>query len=246
MARQAAGTAVRTANVLPITFEQFGGRDADPENAYLGEVETPDIYIGILGRRYGKPLPTRFSATHTEYLHAEKSGLRMAVWCLRTDDREGHEQAILDELRIFHVVPEFASPDDLRAQIEDRLKVIAAEDLAPWCKLGTVVFRAAEVSDGGDEIRVAVRLLCVLARSDDFPRGLCVENPRVAAIALQQVVGNEVIDFFAVPIYTNGCVHGRLLMIPCGSARSSPRPPAAGRRSPRGLNPPGTPPHRAA
>ena len=64
--RQAAATAVRTANVLPIKFEQFGGRDADAENAYLGEVETSDIYIGILGRRYGKPLPTRFSATHTE------------------------------------------------------------------------------------------------------------------------------------------------------------------------------------
>jgi hypothetical protein len=42
--RQAAATAVRTANVLPIMFEQFGGRDADPENAYLGEVETSDIY----------------------------------------------------------------------------------------------------------------------------------------------------------------------------------------------------------
>jgi hypothetical protein len=79
--RQAAATAVRTANVLPIMFEQFGGRDADPENAYLGEVETSEIYIGILGPRYGKPLPTRFSATHTEYLHAEKSGLRMAPSC---------------------------------------------------------------------------------------------------------------------------------------------------------------------
>lgn len=170
--RQAAATAVRPANVVPIMFEQFGGRDADPENAYLGEVETSDIYIGILGRRYGKPLPTRFSATHAEYLHAEKSGLRMAVWCMRTDDREGHEQSFLEEVRIFHVVPEFASPDDLRAQIEDRLRVIAAEDLAPWCKLGTVVFRAAEVSDGGDEIRVSARV-----RSDEVAHALEAFRP---------------------------------------------------------------------
>src|SRR5439155_12535934 len=55
--RQAAALAVRTANAAPAMFELFGGRDADPEDAYLGEVEVSDIYIGILGRRYGKPLP---------------------------------------------------------------------------------------------------------------------------------------------------------------------------------------------
>jgi hypothetical protein len=170
--RQVAAAAVRAANAVPVMFEQFGGRDADPEDAYLGEVEASDIYIGILGRRYGKPLPTRYSATHAEYLHAETSGLRMAVWCLRADDREGHEQSFLDEIRTFHVVPEFTSPDDLGAQIADRLKAIAAEDLAPWCKLGTIVFRAAEISDGGHEIHVSARV-----RSDEVAHGLEAFRP---------------------------------------------------------------------
>ena len=58
------------------------------------------------------------SATHTEYLHAEKSGLRIAAWCLDVHDREGHEESFLNEVRAFHVVPAFASPDDLRVQIE--------------------------------------------------------------------------------------------------------------------------------
>lgn len=173
--RLAAAAAVRTANVVPVIFEQFGGRDADPEDAYLGEVEASDIYIGILGRRYGKPLPTRYSATHAEYLHAEKAGLRMAVWCLRADDREGHEQSFLDEIRTFHVVPEFTSPDDLGAQIGDRLRAIAAEDLAPWCKLGAVVFRAAEVSDGGHEIHVTARV-----RSDEVAHALEAFRPERA------------------------------------------------------------------
>jgi hypothetical protein len=91
--RQAASEAIRRIGGRSVMFEEFGGRDADPEDAYLGEVETSHIYLGILGRRYGKPLTSRFSATHTEYLHAEKCGLRIAVWALRTDDREGHEQA---------------------------------------------------------------------------------------------------------------------------------------------------------
>ena len=129
--REAAAAAVRAVGATPLMFELFGGRDADPEDAYLEEVETSDVYIGILGRRYGKPLRTRCSATHTEYLHAEKSGLRIAVWCLKTNDREGHEESFLDEVRAFHVVPAFSKPDDLRVQIEERLKAIAAEDLAP-------------------------------------------------------------------------------------------------------------------
>src|SRR5262245_29248143 len=75
--RRAAADAVRAVGGTPVMFEQFGGRDADPEDAYLAEVETSDIYVGILGRRYGKPLASRFSATHAEYLHAEKHGLRI-------------------------------------------------------------------------------------------------------------------------------------------------------------------------
>jgi Domain of unknown function (DUF4062) len=165
--REAAAAGVRAVGCTPVMFELFGGRDADPEDAYLGEVETSDIYIGILGCRYGKPLRTRYSATHTEYLHAEESGLRIALWCLRTDHREGHEQSFLDEVRAFHVVPAFSAPDDLRTQIEERLKTIAAEDLAPWCKLGHVIFRASEVSDHGEELQVTARV-----RSDEVAHAL--------------------------------------------------------------------------
>jgi hypothetical protein len=165
--RKAAATAIRNIGAVPIMFETFGGRDADSEDAYLGEVETADIYIGIIGRKYGRPLKTRYSATHTEYLHAEKSGLRIGIWCLDVHDREGHEESFLNEVREFHVVPAFSSPDDLRAQIEERLRAIAAEDLAPWCKLGNVVFRASEVADGGAEIHVTARV-----RSDEVAHAL--------------------------------------------------------------------------
>jgi hypothetical protein len=95
-------------------------------------------------------------------LHAETSGLRIAVWSLRADDREGHEQSFLDEIRTYHVVPTFATAADLRTQVEERLKAIAAEDLAPWCKLGNIVFRATEVADHGGELEVTARI-----RSDE-------------------------------------------------------------------------------
>lgn len=160
--RQAAAEAIKEIGATPVLFERFGGRDANPEQAYLSELETCQVYIGILGRRYGTVLPSRYSATHTEYLHAEKEGIRMALWALEADDREGHEQSFLTEARSFYVVPTFSRTSDLREQIVDRLKTIAAEDLAPWVKLGGVVFRAAQVTDRGDKIEVFGRL-----RSDE-------------------------------------------------------------------------------
>ncbi|MFZ1010705.1 MAG: hypothetical protein WAN65_27950, partial [Candidatus Sulfotelmatobacter sp.] len=47
------------------------------------------------------------------------------------------------------------------------MRTIAAEDLAPWCKLGNVVFRATEIEDRGDVIQVKARV-----RSDAVARAL--------------------------------------------------------------------------
>ncbi|MDE0626840.1 MAG: DUF4062 domain-containing protein [Bryobacterales bacterium] len=156
--RQAAAEGIRSLGARPILFEAFGGRDADPSNAYLGEVEASDIYVGILGRRYGSLLPSRFSATHAEFRHAEEHGLRIAVWCLETQDREGPQQSFLDEVRTFHVAPAFRSPADLQQQLIERLKDIASEDLSPWVKLGQVLFRATEVTHGGGRIWIKARI----------------------------------------------------------------------------------------
>ena len=156
--RASARDGVRSLGVRPVMFEEFGGRDANPEDAYLGEVETSQIYVGIIGQHYGTLLPTRFSATHTEFRHAEKQGLRIAVWALETEDREGPQQSFLDEVRTFHVVPAFRSPEDLQQQVSERLRSIAAEDLAPWTKLGFIVFRAREVTHAGNQITVEARI----------------------------------------------------------------------------------------
>ncbi len=170
--RAAAANGVRSLGAKPVMFEEFGGRDADPLDAYLGEVETSQIYVGILGQSYGRPLPTRFSATHTEFRHAEQQGLRMAVWALATQHREGPQQSFLDEVRVFHVVPAFRSPADLERQVAERLRGIAAEDLAPWTKLGSIVFRATKVVHVGNEISVTARV-----QSDDVAHALETAAP---------------------------------------------------------------------
>ena len=166
--RDDAAAAVRSLSARAVMFEEFGGRDANAQDAYLDEVETCQIYLGILGERYGTPVPPeRFSATHAEYLHAERRGLRIAIWTLPAEQREGHQQSFLDEVRAFYVVPKFRSPTDLERQVSERLRDIAAEDLSPWTKLGPIVFRACKVKHAGDEIAITARV-----HSDDVAHAL--------------------------------------------------------------------------
>lgn len=166
--RQAVATVVSGFGAQPVLFEDFGGRDADPENAYLGEVEASDIYLGLIGAKYGRLLaPSRFAATHKEYMHAEERGLRIAVWASQSEEREGRAHSFLEEARTFHVVPEFHSVEALCDQVSRRLREIAAQDLSPWCKLGAVVFRGSRIVDRGEEL-----LIEALVRSDAVAHAL--------------------------------------------------------------------------
>lgn len=79
--RCAVAQAIREIGAEGAWFEEFGARDQDPEQAYLNEVDLSDVYIGILGSRYGgQDRATGYSATHAEYLRAVERGLRISVW----------------------------------------------------------------------------------------------------------------------------------------------------------------------
>jgi Domain of unknown function (DUF4062) len=171
--RQAAADAIESFGATPVMFERFGGRDGDPIQAYLNEVASSSIYVGLLGPRYGKPLPSRYSATHEEYRSAEHEALRLSVWVEDGVEREGPQQSFLDEVRTFNVTGRFADPADLTSSLERRLREIAAEELAPWCKLGPMVFRASEIEVAGSTgtIRAVIRDGAVAAALREFADG---------------------------------------------------------------------------
>ena len=70
------------------------------------------------------------------------------------------------------MAPAFRSPADLDRQVGERLRGIAAEDLAPWTKLGSIVFRATKVVHAGNEIAVTARV-----QSDDVAHALETAAP---------------------------------------------------------------------
>jgi hypothetical protein len=75
-------------------------------------------------------------------------------------------------VRTFHVVPTFRTAADLQRQVEERMGAIAAEDLAPWCKLGNIVFRSSQVEDHGEKIEVTARVKDdAVARALEATRG---------------------------------------------------------------------------
>ncbi len=152
--REAAVAAVDTIGAEPVWWERFGGRDSDPNAAYLAEVRSSAVYVGLLGARYGRPLPDRYSATHQEYREAEREGLRTSVWAQEGVEREGPQQSFFEEVRAFGMTGSYSTPEELQAGLEKRLREIAAEDLSPWVKLGGMMFRATEIVERGAAIVV--------------------------------------------------------------------------------------------
>jgi hypothetical protein len=157
--RSAAANAIAEIGATPVLFEEFGGRDDDATQAFLSEVAASQVYVAILGSRYGRMLPTRYSATHAEYLEAERCGLRISAWVGHdSEDRDGHQQDFIDEIRQFHVTGSYLSSAELASSLSSRLRRMAGEESAPWCKLGRCIFRASRVAGSESELLVSARI----------------------------------------------------------------------------------------
>jgi hypothetical protein len=153
--RKRLAAAIVEAGAQPVWFEDFGGRDDDAEVAYLDEVATSTIYLGVLGRIYGAlDRRTRLSATHAEYREAERLGLPVTVWASDVDQMNADQYRFLQEVRTFHTTGSFTDAEDLAAKLHRRLQEMCAEAVSPWIKLGEVMIRAHTVIDNGSAIVV--------------------------------------------------------------------------------------------
>ena len=151
--RKAAREAVESIGGKVSMFELLGGQDDHAETAYLAGVQSSDIYVGILGARYGTPNRTGYAPTHAEYNEAIKAGLRISVWAT-TAEMDGRQRDFLNEVRAFHTTGRYSSADELREALTRRLAEVAAAEHSPWCKVGHVLFRARRYSDDGTRIIV--------------------------------------------------------------------------------------------
>jgi hypothetical protein len=163
--RAAVRRAIESVGATPIMFEDLGGRDTSAEEAYLSGVRTADIYVGVLGSRYGVALATGYSATHAEYVEAERSGLRMALFVQEGVAMEGPQQDLVAGARNSYTTSPWSSLEELERRVASRLREIAAEAVAPWVRIGRLVLRAdgLRVESGRVTVRATVRDRTVFA-----------------------------------------------------------------------------------
>jgi len=187
--RRAAANAIREEGARPVWFEEFG-RDADPEEAYLGELDSAHIYLGILKLLYGRQLATGFSAMETEYLHARERGKRIAVLAAAgASTREGHLNRFLERVRVFVTTENYRDVDDLASRTRRRLRELAAEALSPWVKLDELVFRADEITDSGESVTIRAEASDELAQ-----RFQDLRDQRFGRTRLRLAYGARVLD----------------------------------------------------
>ena len=67
-------------------FEDIPAGDRKPDDIYLGEVEQRDIYLAVLGNKYGRENPDGKSPTELEFDHATKTHRERLVFVKGDDD----------------------------------------------------------------------------------------------------------------------------------------------------------------
>lgn len=153
--RVAVGTALRELGMAVVAFEHLGGRDEDAVTAYLDGVGRSDVYVGIVGDRYGRMLPSGRSPTHEEYLKARELGKRISVWVASAEDeRQGNARDFVQEVETFHTTGRFSGAADLAQRVVERMAELAADDDAPSVKVGDAVLRASLIRDSGQSVQI--------------------------------------------------------------------------------------------
>ncbi|MCV7153987.1 DUF4062 domain-containing protein [Mycolicibacterium pyrenivorans] len=73
----------------PLRFEDFEAQDRSSREACLAGVEAADVYILLLGPRYGTPFPdTGLSPTAEEFRRARQRGIRILVFNKHVDEED--------------------------------------------------------------------------------------------------------------------------------------------------------------
>ena len=151
--------ALRDLGMSVVVFEDLGGRDEDAVSSYLDGVARSDIYIGIVADRYGQMQSSGRSPTHEEYLYAEQNGKRISFWVSEDDaGRQGNTRDFVQEVQTFHTTGRFRDPQDLARRVVERMAEMAADDEAPWVKVGETIFRAEVIRDLGDRFEIEAEI----------------------------------------------------------------------------------------
>ncbi len=134
--------AISAAGHVIVNMADFAAADQPPEEVCMNRVQSCDVYVGVLGTRYGSPVRDRpkLSYTELEFETATEAGLDRLVFVLDTSaanvgiplerliDHEfgARQEAFRRRVRESGlVVPSFANPAELGRLVERALRELA-------------------------------------------------------------------------------------------------------------------------
>lgn len=127
----------------PVMWEEITPRDEGPQRGYLGGVDRSNIFLLILGSRYGVAEQSGYSPTHQEGNRAAERRVPRLLFTLATLNDSDRDGRLNDWLRSLHNEisgASFTTTSDLVSQLDARLREMAAQSERLWIKLGRLVF----------------------------------------------------------------------------------------------------------
>ena len=125
--RQAAREAITDVGGQPLGFEDFGAKNKSSRNACLDGVRDCDVYVGILGARYGWITPSGLSATEEELKEAVETGKRRLIFVEEVPKREEKQEAFVrraGDYQTGRFWKKFKAAEDMKKRLETALKEI--------------------------------------------------------------------------------------------------------------------------
>ena len=103
----------------PFIFEEIPAVNQSPEQVYLGEVERCDLYLGLIGCKYGYEDAEGVSPTEREYDLADKLGKYKLIFINSTTEQTRHpkEAAFVSKIERSVVRKTFSNMESLRAAV---------------------------------------------------------------------------------------------------------------------------------
>lgn len=101
----------------PFIFEEIHACDSTPQGVYLNEVKECDIYIGLLGCRFGHEVDSGVSATESEYELATKLQKTRLVFLKEVGRREAKEARFVARVERSVIRKTFSDFESLRLAV---------------------------------------------------------------------------------------------------------------------------------
>jgi hypothetical protein len=121
--REAAESAVKSLGLLPIMAEQFSAQPLSPRRACLQGVKKSDLFLAIIGNRYGNETDSGNSPCEEEFEEARQMGLPIFIFiknCKRDKKQEDFKERITSYEKGYFV-RYFDTTDNLFRQVTESL-----------------------------------------------------------------------------------------------------------------------------